>query len=604
MCVAFRSLCEELARLQVRMLRRDGNPAQLVVEATQMIRSRRHDIEIEQQNLPYVPVFLRSCATLLARADADSVHEALEAVGQLAEAYVEGNHGDVNESASVLQSLVSFARQPASDEKLHNNAGISSPALLSSPSLSSLKSLLVPSLENTLQKWKLQQIRPHTSTLLALLRGTDAVYGEGFRFTPVSADMIGLLPIKSKIQMEAKLQKCPSARHILKSLCAMQLSRLDAGICLSCLAEIGMYDAELCNVCCEVLFSTHALVTCQQFAEVIYSLGVLQHRHIHQKFFASLMDFKKCNATALRKHAMGLAMLRQPPPSERALMDGVFLHALRPTDPLEYGSSPEAELPSAWFVSVGHALSCLGIVHYKYRLMLARTLRRDILRLTTRQRCQLMYALGGVSIESVPEELRQSWKKKVERTVAVITERLRYDVSPADGPFVMNALLYAGVREHPMIPQQPDLVSGENPVEVLLRTWSTCPKERVLHLTEQIRPRHLGDEPTATLSNLFTVIANNCSASQFDSYRFGPLCDAVRSHGGDMSIEEVLGTIAAIQRIGIGGRYRETLVVLLENLWRQRHSMTSEQQSRCCRLLERLGHLDTAVELLEYMTAL
>ncbi|RNF08394.1 hypothetical protein TraAM80_02855 [Trypanosoma rangeli] len=85
--------------------------------------------------------------------------------------------------------------------------------------------------------------------------------------------MMGLLPIKSKIQMEAKLHKCPSTRHILNSLREMQLSKLDAGICLSCLAEIGLYDAELCNVCCEVLFSTHALVTCQQFAEVIYSFG-------------------------------------------------------------------------------------------------------------------------------------------------------------------------------------------------------------------------------------------------------------------------------------------------------------------------------------------
>ncbi|EKG04247.1 hypothetical protein TCSYLVIO_004694 [Trypanosoma cruzi] len=598
MCAAFRSLCEELSRLQVRMLRRDGNPSQLVAEATQMIRSRCNDIEIKRQNLPYVPIFLRSCATLFARADTDPVHEALETVGQLAEAYVDGNHGDVNESATVLQSLVSFARNLANEGDLHNK-NMPSP----SPSLA-LKSLLTPCLEKTLQKWKEQSVRPHTSTLLSLLRGTDIVYGEGFHFTPVSVDMMGLLPIKGKIQMEAKLQKCPSARHILKSLREMQLSKLDAGICLSSLAELGLYDAELCNACCEVLFSTHALVTCQQFAQVIYSLGVLQHRHIHQKFFSSMVDFKKCNAAALRKHTMGLAMLRQPPPNERAFMDGIFLHALRPTDPLEYSYSPEEELSSEWFVSIGHALSCLGIVHYKYRLMLARRVRRDIIQLTTQQRCQMLYALGGVPIDSVPDELRQSWKNKVERSVEVLTERLRYNVEPSDGPFVMNALLFAGVREHPMIPQKPDLLSGENPVEVLLRTWSTCPKERVLHLTEQIRPRHLGEEPTATLSHVFSVIAKNCSASPFDSYRFGPLCDAVRSHGGEMSVEEVLGTIAAIQRIGIGGRYRETLVVLLENLWRQRHSMTSEQQSRCCRLLERLGHLDTAMELLEYMTTL
>ncbi|RNF08393.1 hypothetical protein TraAM80_02854 [Trypanosoma rangeli] len=240
---------------------------------------------------------------------------------------------------------------------------------------------------------------------------------------------------------------------------------------------------------------------------------------------------------------MGLAMLQQPPPSERALMDGAFLHALRPTDTLEYSSSPEEELSSAWFVSIGRALSCLGIIHYKYRLMLAQTVRRDIVQLTTQQRCQLLYALGGASMGSVLKELRQSWKNKVERTVAVVTDRLRYNVNPSDGPFVMNALLYAGAREHPMIPHQPDLASGENPVEVFLRTWSMCPKESVLHLTEQIRPSHLGGEPTAKLSHVFAVIAKNCSASPFNSYRFGPLYDAVRSHGGDISIEEALGTI-------------------------------------------------------------
>ncbi|KEG15231.1 hypothetical protein DQ04_00141190 [Trypanosoma grayi] len=596
MSTRFRALCEELGRLQVGMIRREGSPAHLIEEAIQAIRSNRDAVKPVRQNLPYVPLFMRSCTTLLARADQDAAREVLDCAELLAEEYVAGNHGDVNESATVLRSLVQLSRRCDIGTCLQNKGVTPS----SSPPM---KPLVALSFNNTLQKWQQHQIRPYTSTLLALLRGTDAVYGEKFHFTPVGADIMGLLPIKGKVQMEAKVQKCLHSRGILRALREMQLSKLDAGICLSCLAEIGMYDAELCNVCCEVLFSTHALVTSQQFAQVIYSLGVLQHRHIHQKFFSSTMDFKKCNAEAVRQHVMGLAMLRQPPPNERALMDGIFLHALRPTDPLEFGSSPDDALTPEWFVAVGHALTCLDVVHYKFRLLMARTVRRSIVHLTTQQRCKLLYGLGGVSMDTVPEELRRSWKGKVVRTVEVLTDRLQYDVDPADGPFVMNALLFAGVREHSMIPVQPDLASGENPVEVLLRTWATCPKERVLHLTEQIRPRHLGSEPTRTLSHVFTVIANNGSASPIDSYRFGPLCDAVKSHGGEMNLEEALNTIGAIQRIGIGGRYRDALMTLLENLWRQRHDMTPEQQTRCCRLMEGLGHLDMAVELLEYMTS-
>ncbi|KAH9578260.1 hypothetical protein LSM04_009583 [Trypanosoma melophagium] len=595
MTAGFRAVCEELGHLQVRMIRRDGNPAQLVTEAIEVIRRNRDIVQPQQSNLPYIPLFLRSCGTLLARANTDPAHEALECVARLAESYVDSNHGDVNESGTVLRSLVLLSRKREGSVEQY---GCTTPLLVST-----LRPLVAASFNNTMHKWQKNQIRPHTSTLLSLLRGSDAVYGEKFHFTPVSADIVGLLPIKGKVQMEAKVQKCAHSRCILRALRDVQLSKLDAGICLNSMADMGFYDAELCNACCEVLFSTHALVTSQQFAQVIYSLGILQHRHIHQRFFSSMVEFKKCNAEAVRQHVVGLAMLRQPPPNERCLMDGIFLHALRPTDPLEFNSSPDEALTPEWFLCVGHALACLGITHFKYRLMVARTLRRCIGILTTQQRCKMLYTLGGVPAESVPENLQRSWTGKVDRTIEVLTERLRHDVDPCDGPFVMNALLAAGVREHPMIPPQPNLESKENPVEVLLRTWATSPKERVLHLTEQIRPCHLGGEPTATLSQLFTVIANSCGGSPIDSYRFSPLCDAVSSHVGDMNVEETLSTIAAIRCIGIGEQYRNVLVTLLENLWRRRGDMTPESQARCCRLMESLGHLDIAVELLEYLAS-
>lgn len=595
MTARFTALCEEISRLQVRALRRDGNPLDIAMEAIRAIRINRDSIEPLRQNIPHVPLFLRSCATLLTRSVTSEAEDAIESTGRLAEVYVGGNHGDVNDSAAVLQSLVQLSRV-----RCERAACVGDAAKVLS---SSLKPLVPAALHNTLQKWQQHKVRPHTSSLLSLLRGTDAVYGGSFQFTPVGADMMGLLPIKSKVQMEAKMQKCEHSRDILRALCEMQFSKLDAGICLTSQAECGFYQSELCNICCEVLFSTHALMTSQQLAQVVHSLGVLQHRHIHQKFFSSLIDFKNCNAEAVRQHIMGLAMLRQPPPNDRRLMDGIFLHVFRPTDPLDYDSSPEAALSPGWFVDVGHALTCLGITHHKYRLTMARTVRRSIASMSTQERCKLLYGLGGVSLDSVPAELQGSWKGKVIRTIEVLEQRLRSNVDPVDGPSVMHALLFAGIREHPMIPQQPDLASNENPVETLLRTWATCPRERVLYLTEQIRPSHLGSDPATTLSHVCGIIANNCGGVGTDSYRFGPLCDVIRTHGGSMTVDEAMSTIEAIERMKAGDRFSGALVSLLGSLWNQRESMTPEQRMRCCRLLENVGHLEIAVNLLDYIVS-
>nr|CCC94009.1 conserved hypothetical protein [Trypanosoma congolense IL3000] len=595
MAAKFTILCEELGRLQVRMLRREGNPENIAMEAIQALRSSRDAIVPTRQNMAHAPFFLRSCSTLLGRGTRDQAHDVFAYAERVAEAYVDGNHGDVNDSATVLQSLVQLSRTYHENTKNVD----SSVTVMPSP----FAPLVATAFLNTLQKWQKHGVRPHTSTLLSLLRGSNAVYGEKFQFNPVGADMVGLLPIKSKLQMEAKMQKCNYSRDILRALCSMHMSKLDAGICLTWQADFGLYDSELCNVCCEVLFSNHALLTSQQLTKIIHSLGVLQHRHIHQKFFSSLVDFKKCNAAAVRQHVMGLAMLRQPPPSERGLMDGVFLHVFRPTDPLEYDSSPEAALSPGWFVDIGHALTCLGITHHKYRLTMARATRRSIMSLTTQQRCKLLYGLGGVTEDAVPRELLASWKGKVVRTIHVLAERLRNGVESSDGPFVMNALLFAGIREHPMVPQQPSLGSGENPVETLLRTWMTCPRERVLYLTEQIRPIHLGNKPASTISQVCDVIANNCGGVCDQSYRLKALCDVIRSHSPSMNVDEAMGTINAMQQLGIGENFRDVIVTLLESLWRQRNTMSQQQQANCCRLLEGLGHLDTAVNLLEYIVS-
>lgn len=95
------------------------------------------------------------------------------------------------------------------------------------------------------------------------------------------------------------------------------------------MASTGLYDPVVCDASCSELRANKELVTCQQLCEIVYNLGVLQHRHIHLSSFSNSIDAKKCTAEGVRRHAIGLAMLRQSPHNVKTFMDGIFLHALR-----------------------------------------------------------------------------------------------------------------------------------------------------------------------------------------------------------------------------------------------------------------------------------
>ncbi|CAD2213179.1 hypothetical protein AGDE_09427 [Angomonas deanei] len=422
-------LCEELATLQLQLLRREAAPKKLAKEGLNLIKENLDCLTPSSVNKAVVPLYLRSCASLLKHVpdrDELAVLDVLDETFAVAKEYIHSKRNESpNDDCSVLRSIMSI------DECYANFSAKNSPSSSHDESKavgSQFSELVVPVYDRGMRNLRSHPDSVSTQSMLTLMQGTSKVYGNNIKFVPTTADISSLLPIKPKIQMEAKIQRCYGARDLLNRLCQRELSRLDAGMCLSVMAETGFYDGDVCNLCCSALHTSHPLLTSPQLCQIIHSLGILQHRHIHQKFFSSLIDPKKCTADGLKKHVQGLAMLRQPPFSETKLMNGVFLHSLRnahsphhqgstatkgPKPHLRYNEAVvDYELPPLWYIDVGHSLSVLDITHHKFKLSVARQARRSIAKLSTLERCKLLYAVGGAPLESVPTELRAAWENK------------------------------------------------------------------------------------------------------------------------------------------------------------------------------------------------
>lgn len=647
---AFIALCKEFSFLQVELLQRSGNPLEIVRTAMRHLhRFPNAEGELSSESWSHIPRFLRCAATLLEKTPEHQppvVLENLEKVHSVAAQYIGERRGDVNDAAAVLRAVVQLDKI---QRRCYASSSVPTVAAAASPpprpyapgshvhsfststlppfsSQSSFSNLLRPSYAYAYQQWHQQNTKVHTLSILSLLQGTAVIHADGFRFPPSNPDQRGLFPVKNRVQMEAKMQRCPGARDFLQSMKYMEMNRLDAGMCLTLLAELGFYDADVCNMCCEVLNSAHAMVTSQQLSQMLYSLGVLQHRHVYQRFFSSLLKPKECTAEGIRMHVMGLAMLQQPPHSETQLMDGIFLHALRgekqakqdkrqrrnvpsqkkphsPATLLEEDSScsshrsspPSVQLPYRWYVDVGYSLSSLDISHHKFKLMASRNVRGMLPKMSTAERCKFLYALGpAMSDSTVPVELQPHWKSKVGKALDV-TVKMVEEIEVADGPQVMHALRFCGITQHPRLPPthllSPTMTESElreNPVEVLLRTWAQTPKEYIIHLAEQIDTQQLhscrlpdGDEGAARqLARVVDTLAKACpSPSPKDQYRFASLCATIEHHVQDFSIEDLLSILKGLQVLSLTPYYEETVQKLLEQLCVKREEMTEAQEA-------------------------
>lgn len=609
MAAVFLTLCEELSRLQVQMLRREGSPSVLGNDAVRLLHRHAGNLEASRESAPYLPTLLRTCATLFQKAmPSIEAYEVLNTTTTLASYYIDHHYGDVNDSCTVLRSVMQLEKVETMLHKGPSNC--SAPPLFSS-SHNYFGALVEPAYNVAWRKLWSHHGEARTVSLLALLLAVSRVHAAQFEFSS-PPDMRGLLPIKSKLQMEAKIQRCQGAREILRWMQGMKFSRLDASMCLQVMAETGLYDSFLCDKSCEVLYGSRVLVSSTQNTEILYNLGVVQHRHIHLTHFSNGINAMECNSEAIRRQVVGLAMLQVPPSPE--LMDGVFLHALRdrrrePKCPPAYrkersGDSAAYSLTPQWYIDIAHGLACLHRPHQKFCLRTARCARRGIGHMSIESRCKLLYGIGGIPLSEVTPELRTSWESKVERAVAITAETLKEMPDPSDGPRVMKALQHCGIRKHPRIPPQPEIMSGsENPIDILRRAWSSTSKEGILSLSERVEPEELQRVPTATLANVLTRLANSAADTTTvppDAYRYGPLFAAVVAYEDRISVDDALRVIHSMQRMGLASVYREPMEKLLELLWLRRFDMSELQLRQCYTVLRPLRQHDTADSIIRF----
>ncbi|CCW63302.1 unnamed protein product [Phytomonas sp. EM1] len=598
--LSFESLSHELSRMQVQLLQRLKAPVMVSKEAIQLIRASASAIEPVTKKKSLITLFLRSCASIFKHVPPSMALPALEALDiahSVAKSYVMNSFGDVNESASVLRSIIDLEKC----EHELNRDYISAKA--TSQSTTHYSELLRPAYQTAMDRWHQDHRGAYTVTVISLIYATSLIFARGYNFPCANTDMIGLLPVKNKIDMEAKLQRCRGARELLIHLRDKKFNSIDAAMSLNTLAEVGFYDEEVCNKSLDVLHASQTLVSSSQLCEVIYSLGVLQHRHIHLRSLSDRMDASKCSANGVLRHIQGLAMLQHPPSSPRSLLDGVFLHAFR-SQPGRHQHSRHAapntqsgseqqdggsyKLSPLWYVNVAHALACLNIKHHKFMLMTARQTRSNVGWLSTKERCKLLYGIGGVPVEDVPNELRGSWTSKVVPTLNKTFDKLK-EIEPEEGMQVMRALRYCGVVNHPRIPVVEKIMENENPAEVIIKTWSSLSKERILDLTERVDPHQLGDSPSSTVASITHAVACACrSAGVNEEYRLGPLCNALNIHGTNMETNELIVTIKALHQIGLSGQPKNTLYNLLECLQDRQDELNETQLKQYQVLIESL----------------
>jgi hypothetical protein len=587
--LSFSALSSELTRLSNQFMNREGDPRAIANEAVSyLIANQDHVVAEAKQNLEAVPKFARACATLIREPLGQTTEMQLAAI---LDAYTANGSDDVNDSAAVLSAACVFWQRTTNPTSV-------------------FPSITRAAFQRTLSQWSMDKKKTRTDSIITMLSACNALHGEALTCEPLGEGKMSLLPVKSKLQMEAKLLRLPHARHLLEHLREVSYSRVDAGVCLNTMASSGLYDQAVADTCCAVLHGACPLLSSQQLSQIIFNLGVLQHRHVHQQFFANKIVVAKCTRDALRRVVQGQAMLQMPVTNPKALMDGVFLHALRPSH-----SSGLPEIHFSWFTDIGFALHMLGLRHHKFMMHTARTVRCDLHKMSQPDLLRLMFALGGEDAANVPQEMRVSWPAKVGKVLAIASMKLEAGVPLQMGPLTVQALRHCGIKDHPMIPNigtaksaAADDASGFNPVDVLLKTWRGAPSGHVLNLVGQIEHQHF-TRPSSQISDVLEVLAQDTgnadgTLSQSDHYKLSTLCDCVELHVLDMPLGAAVRTLRSLVRIGAGDRYESACRALLNKLWNNRQDLDAAVQLELCQVLERIGaRVPLAMELLEFISS-
>jgi hypothetical protein len=662
----FGTLCHLLQDRAHALTRRTGDPWAIRREARDDIIAHLETIEPTFANVELVPEFLRNCSTLYRIGGLPAV--AAQRIATLCDATTDTTL-DYNVLCNVAFSCLTLQNGSAltnvQDPPHHrgsagNNTARSTPSSAShslidigdaptaaplAPAFLVFPPVIKAAYDKAVTRLHTKSVaKPHTDTTIQLLKVSHDIYhhknfascvsSNGHRrhttpfvFHPVGAEMHSLLPVKSKVQLEAKLMRTGEARDILKTLRRLRLSRVDAGMLMGIMAECGLYDEEVANDCGGALSDSISLLSSEQVAHALFSYGVLNHRHPQLRYLASRFDASSGVTTeGMRRYALGLACLQFPLAQKRQLVDWIFMHAMRFQE-----NDPKAPRPS-WYVDCVFALACLGVKSHKFSLMTARRSRRGLGDLPLQHKLRLLYALGAVRNEKVSPHLEESWGK-VGKTMDIITEVLKTNVTIQDAPIVAAALISCGYRDHPLVPKVDIHHQQLNPVQQILTAWttsqreskrsdpraptvvhSTKPKdgalmnrEQALHLAEQIRPHHFSDASVgADITHVFQTLAFDVRCrveGDADQQRFQSLCETVETQLYHLSLDDAALVFRAMQHIGLldAPRHKRCRDLLLEKFWSERYSMSAHVQNSLFDAMEGIEQVDRVVDLTEYI---
>lgn len=161
----FSTLCHELTKLHLQMLRREAAPASLSLQASFHICDNEEHITHTCENAALAPLYRRSCATPLRHVPEHCKLAALDALDSsfhLAEAAVGGDAcgipADVNAALSVVHSVMALSE---SQDRLNGLFGWNASAHMQRvyraavelQSRGALRELLMPSLWHAFQLW-------------------------------------------------------------------------------------------------------------------------------------------------------------------------------------------------------------------------------------------------------------------------------------------------------------------------------------------------------------------------------------------------------------------------------------------------------------------
>jgi len=625
---SLRSLSDALKDKAMSFSRRIGDPHEIVGSARSLLQ--QHETLIfppsRDELLEVGPGLMRSLGTLFRLQEPPT--NVVPKITAVAAALAEQERSNANHVVAVCHTTRVLA------ESIRRQASFAASHTSEPSSLKSLDEVFQRSYHKSIDLmrrggnvWNL-----HTDATLQLLACCDEVYhparSKPFPFHPVGAEQVSLLPVKNKVQMEAKLQKSGEAREILQRIRQLRLSRVDAGSLLMQLAESGLYDADVANMCCDLLLASQSLLSSQQLAQIVYSLGVLQHRHVQQKnFLVAFNGRDKVTAEGMRRFCMGVACLSVPYPGPQIqLIDWLFMHGLR------FKEGDVECPPGTWYIDCAFALSCMRMESCKFAVLTVRRSRRGLGQLSTHNKLRLLYAMAPYVEMPAPVDLQNSWGK-IGKSVNLVCDLLKANVAVNDGPLVTSALLHAGVRDHPLIPKIHLRNSHCNPVQQILSAWMSAPTalpkqrrtpqvptpaaaavdhpaalstEDALRLAAQVRPHHF-DTSTAvgSVSQVFYTLAFSAKCKvrhENDEERLRPLCDIATNHLKDMAVADLIALLRSMHSLGLSGVATRARQMILERLWEERTRLTDESFDALCDILETMPEFDRAIELLDYST--